>query len=115
MARRPQVFDQRAFQASLRRQGCPEKFVQPVTCDLRLFVPVVLHELGEEQVLTVVERARESLHLRPQTEAWKVAARYIAGWATEEVERYRAAKALEGLVGTSSAPASRPRDEAGGA
>ncbi len=93
MAQRPDVFNQTAFQEALQRQGCPESFVQSVTSDFRLFVPVILRELGEAQILALVERARESLQLAPQTAAWKVAARYIAGWATEEVERYRAAKA----------------------
>lgn len=48
MARRPDVFDNVEFQASLRRLGCPESFVAPITSDFfRLFVPLVLSQLGE--------------------------------------------------------------------
>lgn len=89
MRRRPNVFSQTDFQESLRAQGCPESFVSPVTSDYRLFVPLILRELGEERILAIAERSRDELGLGPQTAAWQVAARYIAGWAGEQIEYYK--------------------------
>lgn len=88
MAARPDLFDRRAFEASLRRQGCPESFVSPTVSDFRLVVPLLLRELGEEWVLENAEGAREELRLGPQQAAWRVAIRYTVGWA----ERYKAGK-----------------------
>ena len=89
MARRPNVFSQDEFQASLRRQGCAESFVSPITSDFRLFVPLLIREIGEEKFFKIVDSAREELGLGEQEAAWQVATRYIVGWAEEQVEQYK--------------------------
>lgn len=92
MAKRPDVFDQSTFQTSLRGQGCPESFVSPVTSDLRLLVPLALRAVGEEGLLELFESSRSELGLGEQTEAWKVAVKYITGWAVEVLEDYKLQK-----------------------
>ena len=92
MARRPNVFSQGAFQASLRHQGCTESFIAPITSDFRLFVPLVLRELGEQRLFEIAERARDELKLGDQEAAWREAAKYIVGWAVENIENYKAQK-----------------------
>jgi hypothetical protein len=93
MAHRPDVFNQAAFQESLRLQGCPETFISPVTSDFRLFVPIILRALGEKQILAMAEDARVELGLNEQHAAWQVAAKYMAGWADGQIEAYKKQKA----------------------
>lgn len=88
--RRPNLFSQEEFQASLRRQGCPESFVSPITSDFRLFVPLLIREIGKDKLFEIVDHARDELGLRDQEEAWRVAAKYIIGWAGEQIEEYKA-------------------------
>jgi hypothetical protein len=92
VARRPDPFDKESFQASLRRQGCAESFVSPITSDFRLFVPLVFRALGEERILSIVEQARAELKLGPQELAWREAAKYIVGWSEEQIETYKSQK-----------------------
>ena len=56
--RRPNVFDRGALEESLRKQGCAQSFISPAISDFRLFVPLVLRHLGEQQLLEIVEEAR---------------------------------------------------------
>lgn len=92
MVRRPDLFSRDAFQKSLRQQGCAESFVSPITSDFRLFVPVILRELGPEKIVTIMEQARPELKLGAQRPAWETAAKYIVGWAEEQIEQYKAGK-----------------------
>lgn len=92
MAKRPQIFDQTAFEESLRRQGCTESFVSPITSDFKLFVPIALRYLGEDKLFEVVNRARSELKLGEQDPAWREAVKYIVGWAEEQIEEYKAQK-----------------------
>lgn len=92
MARRPNVFSQTEFEASLRRQGCPENFVAPITSDFRLFVPLLIREIGEEKLFALVDQSRRELRLGEQREFWQLAAKYIVGWAEEQIENYKAQK-----------------------
>lgn len=92
MAKRPQIFDQIAFEESLRQQGCTESFVKPITSDFRLFVPIVLRNLGEEKLFQIVNSARDELKLGEQDPAWREAVKYIVGWAEEQLEEYKAQK-----------------------
>ena len=92
MARRPDLFDKEAFQESLRRQGCAESFVAPITSDFRLFVPLVFRGLGQKKILSIVEQARSELKLGEQEPAWREAAKYIVGWSDEQIEAYKAQK-----------------------
>jgi hypothetical protein len=92
MAKRPQIFDQEVFQESLRRQGCTESFVSPITSDFKLFVPIALRYLGEDKLFEIVNRARPELKLGEQELAWREAVKYIVGWAEEQLEEYKAQK-----------------------
>lgn len=92
MARRPDVFNQAAFQESLRRLGCTESFISPITSDFKLFVPLALRELGEQQLVEIANKSRMELKLGEQEDAWKVVARYIVAWAEDELDKYKAQK-----------------------
>jgi len=89
MAHRPNVFSQKEFQASLRWQGCSEGFVSSITSDFRLFVPLLIRELGEDRFFKIVDHARGELKLGEQDDAWHVAVRYIVGWAEELIDEYK--------------------------
>jgi hypothetical protein len=92
MAMRPRLFDQAAFEESLRRQGCTESFVSPITSDFKLFVPIALRYLGEKRLFEIMNAARSELSLGEQDAAWQVAAKYIVGWAEEQIEEYKSQK-----------------------
>ena len=87
--RRPDVFSREEFQTSLRAQGCPESFVAPITSDFRLFVPLVLEALGPERVFRIAKDAQVELGLGDQDAAWQTAAKYIHGWAAQEVLQFK--------------------------
>jgi len=93
MARRPDPFDEQSFRDALRRQGCPESFISPVTSDFRLFVPLVLSKLGEERLFQIVNDARSELGLGEQTPAWKLACQQTVEWAKNETNEYASRKA----------------------
>jgi hypothetical protein len=89
MAKRPEIFDQDAFEQSLREQGCAESFIKPITSDFRLFVPVALRYLGRDRLFEIVNAARTEFRLGEQTPAWQEAAKYIVGWAEEQLDEYK--------------------------
>ena len=91
-ARRPDVFDQGAFEEDLRRQRCLESFVSTVTSDYRLIVPVALAHLGVDGIVAALNEAREGLGLNEQEDLWRVSAEYAVGWAEEALRTYGAAK-----------------------
>jgi hypothetical protein len=95
MARRPDVFDREGLEGSLRRQGCAESFISPTVSDFRLFVPLLLSRLGEEEVFRIVNEARDEFGLGEQEPAWRTAVRYIVGWAEEVLEEYKSQRGLE--------------------
>ena len=68
--KRPDVFNQQAFEGSLRRQGCAESFISPTVSDFRLFVPVIIRELGEGGILEIMEKNRAEIHLGDAKTAW---------------------------------------------
>ncbi|MDP2965623.1 MAG: hypothetical protein Q8N39_06235 [Pelolinea sp.] len=88
MARRPDIFNQQAFEESLRQLGCAESFVKPITSDYRLFIPIVMRELGEEKLFEMINNAREELRLGDQDPAWREACKYIVKWSENEIEKY---------------------------
>jgi len=92
MAKRPQIFDKNAFEESLRRQGCTESMVYPIAIDFKLFVPVALRYLGEEKIFQIMRDSRIELMLEEQDAFWREAAKYIVGWAEEQLEEYKAQK-----------------------
>ena len=81
MARRPDIFNQNAFEESLRDLGCVDSFIKPITSDFRLFVPLILREIGEDRIFEIAEKSRYELKLGDQKPAWKEASKYIAAWA----------------------------------
>jgi len=88
MTRRPDLFNQQAFEDALLELGCAQYFVKPITSDFKLFVPVVLKEIGENQLFVIVENSRSELKLGDQEAAWKLACKYIVRWAENEIEKY---------------------------
>ncbi len=90
MTRRPNVFNQEEFQAYLRRQDCLENSIPTVTGDFRLFVPLLIREVGEERFFEIVEHAREELNLGNQKPAWRESIKYIVHWAEEKISEYMA-------------------------
>lgn len=92
MARRPNIFDQQAFEESLLQLGCAESFIKPITSDFRLFVPIVLREIGEKKLFEIVDNSRSELKLGDQKPAWHEACKFIVAWAEEEIDIYVAQK-----------------------
>lgn len=92
MARRPDIFNQRAFEDWLRQQGCVESMIAPISSDMRLFVPIALREMGEERLFQAAELSRHELGLGPQAEFWRQVAHYACAWAEDQLEAYKAAK-----------------------
>lgn len=64
MARRLDVFNQAAFEDSLRRHGCVESNISPYTSEFKLIMPLLLRDITKEQVLTQAGRAQEKLGLK---------------------------------------------------
>ena len=94
MARRPDVFDREAFEESLRRNGCPEAYVDAFVGDFKLFVPLLFRELGTKRVLKLVNEARVELGLKERDTYWPDGARYFVGWATDALDAYKQSKGL---------------------
>lgn len=96
MARRPDVFNQAAFEDSLRRQGCVESNISPYSSEFKLIMPLLLRGLTKEQVLILAERAQEELGLKDLQVWWPDVAKYMVGWADEQIEAYKEQKAAAG-------------------
>lgn len=92
MAHRPDVFNQKAFEEALSLHGCPETFIQPTVSGYKLFVPLLIRELGEDKMLEIVENNREELLLGDAKAAWQTSIKYIVAWAEEQIETYKAQK-----------------------
>ena len=91
-ARRPDVFNQKAFEDYLRRQGCPPSMISPIVSDYRLFVPLALRALGSDGLYALIETCRAELKLGAQQEFWREVAQHATGWAEEQIEAYKAQK-----------------------
>ncbi len=92
MARRPEIFDQQAFEQALRQVGCPENFIKPAVADFRLFVPIIFKELGEEKLLEIIVRVSPEIGLGIAKPAWKFVLKYLVDWAEQEIENYKLQK-----------------------
>lgn len=82
------LFNRQAFEESLRLLGVPEPALSPLINDFRLFVPLLIKALGEEQFLTIVARSSADLRLNSQPESWGVTIKYLVQWAQEEIRLY---------------------------
>ena len=89
MATQPNVFDREAFENSLRRQGCPDEYIQPTVSIFKLFVPLLFDYFGEEGVLQVLSEASSELDLGRQEAVWRISIHYIVGWAREALDEYK--------------------------
>ncbi|NLX09759.1 MAG: hypothetical protein GXY36_08900 [Chloroflexi bacterium] len=90
MTRRPDPFNQAKLEEALLQTGCPESSLSSTVSNYRLFVPLVLAELGEDRVFEIVEQARDRLGLGEQTSAWRSSVKYLVAWAEAAIEDYRA-------------------------
>lgn len=88
MKRRPDIFNQESFEQSLSQLGCPDSFIKPITSNFRLFVPIVLRELGKERLFEIVDNSRDKLILGKQDPAWRETCKYITAWAEKEITEY---------------------------
>ena len=82
------LFNRQAFEASLRRLGVPDQALSPLINDFRLFVPLLIKALGEQQFLEIVARSSADLRLNAQPESWETTIKYLVQWAREEIRLY---------------------------
>ena len=94
MARRPDLFDKARVRDGIIRAGCPEAYADAYLGDLKLFVPLVLRELGPERVLQIVNGTRRELGLKDEDTYWQDGAKYFTQWATDAIEAYKGSKGL---------------------
>jgi len=90
--KRPDIFNQKKFEVSLRRQGCAESFVSPTVSDFKLFVPIIIKDLGPDKIMDIVKKNREDINLGDAEAAWKTVIKYMVGWAEEQIEFYKIQK-----------------------
>ena len=95
MTRRPDPFNQPALEDALRSVGCPESSLSSTVSNYRLFVPLILAQLGEDRVYAAVDEARHELGLGEQESAWRSSIRYIVAWAHQEIAGYKHRRGLE--------------------
>jgi site-specific recombinase XerD len=82
------LFNRQAFESSLRRLGVPDQALSPLINDFRLFVPLLIKTLGEEQFLKIIARSSADLRLNSQPESWETTIKYLVQWAQEEIRLY---------------------------
>lgn len=109
MTRRPDLFNQHSLEDCLQELGCPESSLSSTVSNYRLFVPLVLAELGEDRVLEMVCRARFELGLGEQRSAWQSAAKYIVAWANAALEDYKTRRGIVETRSQSDEPEQQPR------
>ena len=95
MARRPKMLSEEVFRESLHEQKCPPKWVDAYLSDCKLLVPLLIHEVGEARFLEIVNQRRTELGLKPVDPFWPQSVKYIVGWATKAIERYKESKMLK--------------------
>jgi len=91
-ARRPEIFDEERMRDSFRTHGCREDFIGPLISDVKLIIPLLCRNLKQEGVLAAVIESDKELSLEDQEYFWKLAIKYLVGWATDEVEEYKRRK-----------------------
>ncbi len=94
MARRPDLFDKSRVRDGLVQAGCPEAYADAYLGDLKLFVPLLIRELGAAEMLRMVNATRTELGLKDEDTYWKDGAKYFVQWATNALEAYKASKKL---------------------
>lgn len=109
MTRRPNPFDQAQFEQALLDLGCPESFVSTAVSNYRLFVPLVLAQLGEEHIYDLVNNARHELGLGEQESAWRSSVKYIVAWAHAAIEDYKCRRGNALALSTSTEETQQPR------
>jgi hypothetical protein len=93
--RRPDIFDKEAMLEGVVAAGCPKAYADAYLGDFKLFVPLLLRELGEQEVLRTVNTARLELGLKEEDTYWKDGAKYFVQWATNAIDAYKASKGLD--------------------
>lgn len=90
MTKRPDPFDKSALEEALLELGCPCSFLSTTISNYRLFVPLLLAELGEERVFQIVYGARSELGLGDQETAWRTSVKHLVAWAEASLAAYKA-------------------------
>jgi site-specific recombinase XerC len=82
------LFNRQAFEESLSHQGVPAQALSSLVSDFRLFVPLLIKAIGEEQFLAIVAKSSADLQLSSQPESWRATIKYLVHWAQEEIRLY---------------------------
>jgi site-specific recombinase XerC len=82
------LFNRQAFEESLSHQGVPAQALSSLISDFRLFVPLLIKAIGEEQFLEIVAKSSADLRLSSQPESWRATIKYLVEWAQEEIRLY---------------------------
>jgi hypothetical protein len=90
MAKRPAMLSEETFRASLQQQGCNPGFADAWVSNCRLYVPLLIAELGEERCAEIVSEGLAKLGIKDSYTP--AAVHYIAGWARRAIDDYAAAK-----------------------
>jgi hypothetical protein len=91
MASRPKVFELEQIKADLIKLGVSERSVEPTISAMRLIIPAVIRELGEDGIIEILERmSREWSH--SENSRWKQMLPDIVAWANGVLEDYKDAR-----------------------
>ncbi len=90
-ARRPDVFNEDAIVQHFIGQGLAESMAKPLARDLKLIVPILLRELGADNIDEILQRTAPKLHLS-ETAFWPSLTPYLVRWEEDELASYKARK-----------------------
>ncbi len=82
------LFNRQAFESSLRRLEVPEQDLSPLIDDFRLFIPLLIKTLGEEDLLGIIAKGSADLRLNAQPKSWETTIKYLMRWAQAEIRLY---------------------------
>lgn len=85
---RPDLFNRRMFEAMLLDHGVPESLVPQMISDIRLLVPLLIQQIGEETFQKIAIEHRSKLIPGSETEIWEQTVHHLVTWAENEMERY---------------------------
>ena len=85
---RPDIFNRHTFESALRGQDVPDPLISPLISDIRLLIPLLIQQVGEETFRKIAQEHRDTLKISPQTETWENAVHYLVAWADNEINHY---------------------------
>jgi len=85
---RPDIFNRHTFESALRSQDVPDPLISPLIGDIRLLIPLLIQQVGEETFRKIADEHRNTLKISSQTEMWEKAVHHLVVWADNEINRY---------------------------